>query len=66
MPVEVLGCRGRGLLAAGIAILGAFAALGAMAKALLQRVRGDALSAWWAASALVLAIPAVYIVLISR
>lgn len=66
MPVEVLGCRGRGLLAVGIAILGGLAALGAMARALLQRVRGDALSAWWAASALVLSIPAVYIVLISR
>jgi hypothetical protein len=66
MPVEVLGCRGRGLLAVGIAIAGALAALADMVKAVIRRVRGDALSAWWVASALVLSIPALYVAVISR
>jgi hypothetical protein len=50
----------------GIAIAGALAALADMVKAVIRRVRGDALSAWWVASALVLSIPALYVAVISR
>jgi hypothetical protein len=64
-PVEVLGCRNRGLAAVTIAIIGGLAALGAALKGLAGRVRGDSLSAWWVASALVLSIPAVIIVVIA-
>lgn len=66
MPVEVLGCRSRGLLAFGIALSGGLAALGAVARAVVQRARGDSHSAWWVASGLVLSIPAIYIVIIAQ
>lgn len=65
-PVEALGCRTRGLAAFTIALLGGLAALGAVTKGLAGRVRGDPRSIWWVASALVLSIPAVVIIIITQ
>ncbi len=64
-PVEVLGCRNRGLLAVMIALAGALAALGAAIMGAKGRIQRDAQAHWWAISALVLAIPAVAIILIA-
>lgn len=64
-PVEVFGCRNRGLAAFAIALIGSLAALGAMIKGLVEKVRGDPRSKWWVASALIMAIPAVVIVILA-
>ena len=58
MPVGVLGCRGRGLLAAGIALSAEIASLGAAIAALRGRIRGEPGGFWWVASSVILAIPA--------
>lgn len=63
-PVEVLGCRNRGLLAVSVALVGVLAALGAAIMGVKGRLRGDPHSYWWIASALILAIPAVAMVII--
>jgi hypothetical protein len=63
LPVELLGCRNRGLIAAVLAlatgILGVFTAV----KALVDKVRGKSNSFLWVASALIFAFPALFIVL---
>jgi lysylphosphatidylglycerol synthetase-like protein (DUF2156 family) len=64
-PVEALGCRTRGLLAFAIALLSVLAGVGAAVMALRGRLRGDRHSHWWAASALVLAIPAVALIILA-
>jgi hypothetical protein len=66
MPVDVLGCRNRGLMAFSIALIGGVAALGGMIIAVIRRAGGDQNTGWWAASALVLAIPAVVIIFIAQ
>jgi hypothetical protein len=63
LPVEVLGCRGRGLAAALVAIAAGILGVAAAVKALVGRMRGDPNSFLWMASALILAIPAVLIAL---
>jgi len=55
-PVEVLGCRNRGLLALLIAFLSVLAGLASAVRAVQGRRRGEADSKFWAASALILAI----------
>ena len=62
MPVEILGCRNRGLIAAGIALAAGTLGIVAAVQAVLGVMRGDAGSSIWMASALILAIPAIYIV----
>jgi hypothetical protein len=62
-PVDVLGCANRGLLAVAIAFLSVLAGLGAAVAGARGRRRGDPNANWWATSALVLAIPAVLLIL---
>ena len=64
-PVEVIGCRNRGLIAAAIALVGALSALGAVIKGLMGRIRGDSNSTWWIASTLILMLPALIVVIIA-
>jgi uncharacterized membrane protein YjfL (UPF0719 family) len=64
-PVEVMGCFNRGLTAAIVALIGGLAGLGAAIMGVMGRVRRDPKSFWWVASALILAIPAVVIVIIA-
>jgi len=63
LPVEILGCLIRGLIAAVIAITTGVLGIGAAVRAVIGRVRGDENSAIWIVSAIIFAIPAVYIVL---
>lgn len=62
-PVDVLGCRNRGLLAIAIAFLSVLAGLGTATAGVRGRMRGDPAANWWATSALVLALPAVLLIL---
>jgi energy-converting hydrogenase Eha subunit A len=64
-PVEVLGCRTRGLLAILIALLGALAGLGAVLTALVKRLRGTPDTHWWIATAGMLTIPAIAVILVA-
>ena len=61
-PVEVLGCRNRGLIAAGIALTAGILGIVAAVRAVLGKVRGEEKTSMWMASALIFAIPAFYIV----
>jgi len=62
-PIDILGCRNRGLLAAGIALAGGLLAIAAMVQALIGKIRGRSDTAWPVVCALLYAIPALYIVL---
>jgi hypothetical protein len=62
-PVDVLGCRNRGLLAVAIAVISVLAGLGSAVAGVRGRMRGEPDANWWATSALVLAIPAVLLIL---
>jgi len=64
-PVDVLGCRNRGLLAIAIAFLSVFAGLGSAVAGVRGRMRGEPAANWWATSALILATPAVLLILIA-
>ena len=63
LPVDLLGCRNRGLIAALMGIIAGILGIVAAVRALMGRVRGDENSSFWMASALILAIPAIFIVL---
>jgi hypothetical protein len=63
LPVELVGCRNRGLIAAVVAIAGGIIGIAAAVKALKGRIRGDSNSSLWMTSAIIFAIPAIYIVL---
>ena len=62
-PVDVLGCRNRGLLAIAVAFLSVLAGLGSAVAGVRGRMKGDPAANWWATSALVLAVPAVLLIL---
>ena len=62
MPVEVLGCRNRGLLAVLIALLGALGGLGALLTATVRRMRGAPHTHWWVVTAVIVTLPAVAVI----
>jgi hypothetical protein len=64
-PVELLGCRTRGLLAVSIALASVLAGLGAAIMAIKGRLQGDSQSHWWVGSALILAIPAIAVLFLA-
>lgn len=64
-PVDVLGCRTRGLLAFVIALVGVLAGLGAAIMAVRGRLRNEPGTHWWIASALILAIPAAALIILA-
>ncbi len=61
-PAEVLGCLMRGLVAVSIAFVSVLAGLGAAVAGVRGRMRGDPDANWWATSALILALPAVFVI----
>ncbi|MBE0597482.1 MAG: hypothetical protein IH614_09450 [Desulfuromonadales bacterium] len=64
-PVEVLGCRNRGLLAlliVGVSLIGAVAATVAGTRG---RARGRLGHRWWATTALILLLPAIALVFLA-
>ena len=65
MPVEVLGCRSRGLIALLIALFSGLAALGAAIIGLKGRMRGDIYSIWWVASSLILTLPVIALIILA-
>jgi hypothetical protein len=64
-PVEVFGCRNRGLLALLIALMSGLAALASAFKGATGRKRGDRYTLWWVASSLILVIPVVALVILA-
>ena len=63
LPVELLGCYNRGLIAASVSIAAGVLGIVAAVKALKGKIQGDANSLLWKTSALIYAIPAIFIVL---
>ena len=62
-PVEVLGCRTRGLIAVIIALSGALAGLACAIKGLIGKIKGEPDTGRWMISTLILTLPVFYIVL---
>ena len=65
IPVEVLGCRTRGLIALLIALFSGLAALGAAIIGVKGRMRGDIYSIWWVASSLILTLPVIALIILA-
>ena len=63
LPVELLGCYNRGLIAAIVALAAGVLGIVAAVKAVKGKIRGEANSSLWITSALIFAIPAIFIVL---
>lgn len=64
-PVQLLGCRNRGLLALGIAFVSVSAGLYAAARATKLRRSGDPEGQWWLASAIILAIAPIALLILA-
>jgi len=64
-PVEVLGCRTRGLIALLIALFSGLAALGAATIGVKGRIRGDIYSIWWVASSMILTSPVIALIILA-
>ena len=64
-PVEVLGCRNRGLLALAISFISGLLALGAAFMGIKERTQNNSGSYCWVLSALILAIPVVGMILLA-
>ena len=64
-PVEVLGCRTRGLIALLIAFISALGALGTAIMGAKGRIRGDAYAIWWVASSIILVIPVIAFIIMA-
>jgi hypothetical protein len=64
-PVEVLGCRNRGLLAVAVVGVTLLASLASAIVALVGRARGRPGGGWWIASAVILAVPAVGLLILA-
>jgi hypothetical protein len=64
-PVDVLGCVTRGLLAVAIAFLSSLAGLVSAFVGVRGRRRGNPDANWWATSALILAMPAVLLIILA-
>jgi hypothetical protein len=64
-PVEVFGCRTRGLIALLIAFSSGLAALGSAWVSAKGRKRGDPSAIWWVVSSIILAIPLVALLILA-
>jgi hypothetical protein len=64
-PVEVLGCRNRGLLALAISFISGLLSLGAAFMGIKERTQNISGSHWWVISALILAIPVIGMILLA-
>jgi hypothetical protein len=63
LPDRIISCPVRGFLAFSIALVAGILAISAAIRALITKVRKDATSNLWILTALILAVPAIYIVL---
>lgn len=64
-PVEVLGCRTRGLLALLIAFASGSAALATAIRALKEQQGRGTGAVWWAASTMILVIPVIALIILA-
>lgn len=64
-PVELLGCRNRGLLALTIAFASLLCALYTAVRSTKCNHRRDPRSTWWLLSSLILAIPPVALIILA-
>lgn len=64
-PVQVLGCRNRGLLAVAVTFLGLAGATAAVYRVHAERRAGGRDILWWTATALILMVPAVGLLLLA-
>jgi hypothetical protein len=64
-PIEVLGCRKRGLISLLTAFISGLAALVMAMTGAKERVRGHRNAIWWGTSALILGVPVVALVLMA-
>jgi len=64
-PVEVLGCRTRGLIALLIAFISGLAALGTAIVGTKGRMQEDAYPIWWVASSIILVIPVIAFIIMA-
>jgi hypothetical protein len=64
-PVDILGCRLRGLLALSISLLSGIAGIGIAVTSLKKRIRGEADSLWWVVTTILLTIPVVGMILMA-
>ncbi len=64
-PVELLGCRNRGLIAFVIALISGLASLGAAVIALKGRLRNDPDTYSWILTSLILLIPVVALIILA-
>lgn len=62
LPKDVFGCRNLGLIAGVMAVAAGLLGIVAAVRAIICRVRGDSMSSLWIVSALILVVPAVFIV----
>lgn len=65
-PVSFMGCRNRGLVAVLIALAGALGALGATVISLKGKSRRSPKASWWLTTALLLILPALFILAIAN
>jgi hypothetical protein len=64
-PVSVLGCRTRGLLALGIALLSGLAGVGTGVIGLKKRIRSEADAVWWMVSTAILTVPVIGMIILA-
>jgi hypothetical protein len=64
-PVNVLGCRTRGLLALSVAFASGLAAIGTAIKGAKSRARGEKNVLRWTASTLILVLPVIAFLLLA-
>ena len=64
-PVEVLGCRLRGLIALFIVFISVLAALGATIVGAKGGMRHDRNAIWWVTTTIILVIPAIAIIILA-
>jgi hypothetical protein len=62
LPITVLGCANRGLVAMAIAVISGLVALATVIIALKQRASGNSESIWWITSTLILIIPIIALI----
>ena len=65
MPIEMLGCFVRGIIALLIALISGLAALVAVIIGAKGRVRHDKNSIWWVMSTLILVIPVISMIILA-
>jgi hypothetical protein len=64
-PVQVFGCRNRGLMALLIALVSGLAAATTTAIARKRSRRGDKTAIWWMVASLILMIPVVALIVMA-